>query len=136
MSGVGTGSFNVEGAEEIIRKLKALGDKAQDVIGPATQEGAEIVKTEVERLALKDSGETAAHGFMTKPGSMKNQAANTVVTISDRKFEYVFYNEFGAPNRTKGGSLPARPTIRPAFLSKKDEAAKVVEEALKRALGL
>jgi HK97 gp10 family phage protein len=133
---VGTGSFEVEGAEEIIRKLKALGDKAQEVIRPATQEGAEIVKAEIERRALEDSGETKAEGFMTKPGSMTDQAANTVVTITDREFEHVFYNEFGAPNRAKGGSLPARPTIRPSFEAKKAEAARIVEEALKRALGL
>jgi hypothetical protein len=129
-------SVEIEGAEEIVKRLKAMGDKAQDVIGPATREGAELVKAEIERRALEDSGETKAEGFMTRPGSMTDQAANTVVTISDRKFEHVFYNEFGAPNRARGGTLPARPIIRQSFEAKRAEAARVVEAALKRALGL
>lgn len=129
-------SVKIEGADEIIKMLRALGDKAQAVIGPATQKGAEIVKAEIEQRTPEDTGETKAHGFMTKPGSMTDQAANTVVTISDRKFEHIFYNEFGAPDRKRGGALPARPVIRRAFLAKKAEAARVVQEEIKRALGL
>lgn len=126
----------VEGAEEIIKRLKAMGDKAQDVIGPATQEGAELVKAEIERRAPEDEGDLKIRGFETKPGSMTDQAANTVVTLSERDYEYAFYQEFGAPDREGGGTLPARPFIRPAFESKKAAAARTVEAALKRALGL
>lgn len=129
-------SFEVEGTEEIIRKLKALGDKAQSVIGPATKAGAEVVKAEIEARAPEDSGDLKNEGFETKPGSMRDEAANTVVTLSDRSFERAFWQEFGAPDRERGGTLPARPFIRPAFEAKKDQAAKTVEAALKRALGL
>lgn len=129
-------SFEVEGAEEIIRELKRLGDGAQEVIRPATKEGAELVKAEIERRAPEDSGDLKANGFETKAGSMTDEAANTVVTLSDRKYEYAYYQEFGAPDRERGGTLPAQPFIRPAFEAKKAEAMRAVEAALKRALGL
>lgn len=145
-------SVGIEGADELIRKLKALGDKAQDVIGPATKEGAELVKAEIEARTPVDTGALKSEGFETKPGSMKDEAANTVVTLSNRKYVYAYYLEFGAQDRGMGGgtferlakklvgrkgtNLPAHPFIRPAFKAKKAEAAKVVEEALKRALGL
>jgi HK97 gp10 family phage protein len=129
-------SFHVEGVDEIVKKLKALGDKAENVIRAATQEGAELVKAEIERRAPEDEGDLKSKGFTTKPGSMKDQAANVVVTLADRKYQYAFYQEFGTPNRKRGGTLPARPFMRPAFEATKDQAAEAVEKALKKALGL
>lgn len=122
----------IEGDKALIKALKRLGDEAERVIGPATMAGAEIVKAEIERRAPVDSGELKAQGFRIKRGSMTEGAYNAVITLTERLFEYAFYIEFGVKNRKRGGTLPARPFIRRAFMAKRKEAQEAIGRVIKQ----
>lgn len=135
-------TVEVSGDREIIAALKQMGDEAEKVLEEATRAGAELIRDEIERRAPEDQGDLRSGGFTVKRGSMKRDAANAVVTLAQRLYEYAFYLEFGAKGklkgggpRTRGGVLPARPFIRKAFLAKKKDAADAVERALRRVLG-
>lgn len=128
--------LTVENTAEIVKKLDAQGDKGLSLMKRATAAGAELVREEIRKRAPKDTGELANEGFVVKAGSKRKGGANAVVTISDRRFEYAFYLEFGALYRSRGGTLPAYPFIRPAFDKKRRAVTKLVRQSIRDELGL
>lgn len=129
-------SISLSGGDQVARRLAELGDEINKVIEPAVLKGAKIFQDEIEANAPRDTEKLAGQGFTTKVGSKKKNGANAVVTLRQRLYEYAFDQEFGAPNRRRGGSLPARPFIRPAFEAKMNEAERAVQQEVKKALGL
>lgn len=127
--------LEIENGKEIAKKLEQAGEKGVVIVREAATRAIELAKDEIVRNTPHDSGDLA-EGFETKPGSKKKGGANAVVTIKDRSLVYAFYLELGAPNRKRGGTLPARPFIRPAFDRKKREAVAEFEKLLKKRLGL
>jgi len=122
-----TTRITITGMDELERALKAKSEEARTVVKGAVLEGAGIFRAEVETRAPRDEGTLAEEGFTEKEGYETDRSLNAIVTITDRKFEYAFYNEFGVDPRQ-----PARPFIRPAFDAAKKRVIDFIEGKLRR----
>lgn len=123
--------IRVDGLSELVIAIKNQPDEVKKLLEGIILEATQIIQTEIEARAPRDTGLLAAEGFITKAGYKNKNSVNAVVTISDRKFEYAFYQEFGVASHNQ----PARPFIRPAFDKKRRAARALVVKKLEEHYG-
>ena len=70
--------IDLAGGDELIRKLKALGEKAQTIVGGALYREAEAIMTESKKQCPVDLGNLRASGSVSLP---ELQGAMVVVTL-------------------------------------------------------
>jgi len=135
--------LEVANLKEIQAALDEVGEDLDAIIYRAAEAGAEPIFEEIKQRAPRDGGSLAASGFKIARGRISRDGANAIITLSKRDggakgsdFERAFYLEFGADNRRRGGDLPSRPFIRPAFEAMTDEAQAQVAAVIKKELKL
>lgn len=123
--------IRVDGLPELMIAIKNEPDEVKKVLEGIIVEATQIIQTEIEARAPRDTGLLAAEGFTTKTGYKNKNSVNGIVTITDPKFQYAFYQEFGVPSHNQ----PARPFIRPAFDKKRRAARALVVKKLEEHYG-
>lgn len=123
--------LKIDGLPELMKAIKETPIGTKEILEKVIFEATELVQAEIEARAPRDSGALASEGFTTKAGYKNKNSVNAVVTISDRKFEYAFYQEFGVASHNQ----PARPFIRPAFDKKRRAARALVVKKLEEHFG-
>jgi HK97 gp10 family phage protein len=110
---------------ELLQRLEQIGEQAEAVKKKALEEGAEIIRAEVESMAPRGQGnDHMADGIIT---NIKN---NVAVIGPGAEFYYAHFLEFGTKK------MAAKPFMGPAFESKKREAKDKMAEVIREELGL
>lgn len=118
---------HLEGAEELNRALRSVGDRATGlVLKQAAEAGAQVIADEAKRLAPRDTG-ALAEGIGIQPGRMQQGRAQFNIGPGKREW-YGELVELGTEKMT------AKPFLRPAFDAKAEEAKDKVAEVLRDAL--
>lgn len=121
---------SVEGGEELARKLATLSEQmAGGELAVATRLGAEVVAEEAAQRAPRGRTGKLARSMTTKVKKITPTRATVLAGPSSEGF-YGRFLEFGT------SYIKARPFLRPAFDTKKDEAAKVIGDYLRGRLGV
>lgn len=117
----------VEGAEEVIKLLEDMGQKAEEVLAGAAEAGGKIALAEARRRCPVKTGRLRA-SLELKQGKKTPARAN--VRIEHGKKEY--YGKFVELGTKK---QPARPFLRPAMDENKKQISDAVTEEIGRAVG-
>lgn len=127
-------TFEVEGLKELQEKLRALGPKvARNALRSAVNAGAQVVRKEVQARAPIDTGTLRRAIYIKQIRELSNEFQQTfyIGVRRGKKYQkkkmdawYAMMVEFGT------SKMPAKPYIRPAFESKKVEAAARIKEKL------
>lgn len=116
----------IDGAEKIIKKLKAMDDAAGDVLMKAALEGGEIALEEAKRNCPVDTGTLRNSLKLTKDKQTKKKA--TVKIDFDKSLKYGTHVELGTKYH------PAQPFLRSAVDEKQtninDEITDTVSDAV------
>lgn len=137
--------FKLEGMDQLLNHIASLGIQIDGTIkSKAIKAGAEVAREKIAR-----------HPNMPRSELSKEHAQDNIIIqkVSNdqwdigapQKFFYLLFHEIG----TTGGkykasngsyytshSIPAKPFMRPAFESSKDEITRAMKAELKRGLGL
>ena len=117
---------HLDGAEELNAALRKVGDRATGLIlAKAAEQGADVIAEEAKRIAPRDSGDLA-EGIHAEPGRLKQGRAVMNVGIGKKEW-YGAFVEFGTEK------MAAKPFLRPAFDTKKEEATEAVARVLRDA---
>jgi len=119
----------VTGAEEVVRRLNLMADKAEEAVEAAAMAGAEVVRADAQKRAPRGDTERLAEGMTAELEGVKGTKA-TVRIGPDKEAFYGLFHEVGTKK------MPARPFLRPALDERKAEAEKAVADELRRKLGL
>jgi HK97 gp10 family phage protein len=114
----------IEGMQELLKRLNSIGERAEPIKEKALQEGAKVMKEAISMNAPRDTGKLAEN-----------------ITISDVKEGRIrignhpdqFYALFLEYGTTK---MRPRPFMEPAFLNNKERAQQKMADVIKRELGL
>lgn len=124
----------LEGMNELIEKINALGKKGALIEGKALKVGAEPVKNEMESISRQHKS-NIHHTHISEDiqiSSVKNKKGNKYVEVGPGKETNwrAKYSEFGTKK------AKAIPFMGPAYERKKDEAKEIIKNTLKAGLGL
>lgn len=109
-------------SKKVLNKLKKIGSQSEKVIGKALEESAKIVREEASFKASKRTGELARRLVISK-------VKHSSIDIGpDKKTFYGRFIELGTVK------MSARPFLRPALDTKKNEVRAKFIEVLKRLL--
>ena len=123
------------GWDEIIRKLKLMGDKGERGMSKALKAGGNLIKEEAMRNVRERSGELKRSIRLTNAKDDVAGAKYIHVKTGNKKAWY--YRLVHEGHGLKGGgNVSANPFMRIAWERKKNEALKEVGEVIKRELGL
>lgn len=134
--------LKLDGMEEVLKELYALGDKASRLENKALREGIKpIGKDMIDNSPVNSKRKSGKHAKeYLKVGGVKE--INGVKTISagiqkaDRsKAYYLKFHEWGWTT-VNGKKKPARPFMQPAFNKNKDNVLEIMKGVLKKGLGL
>ncbi|MCR4436639.1 MAG: HK97 gp10 family phage protein [Clostridiales bacterium] len=117
----------VEGAEEVIKLLEEMGQKAEEVLAKAAEAGGMVALSEARRRCPVKTGRLRASLTLTQG---KKTPARANVRIEHGKKEY--YGTFVELGTRK---QPARPFMRPAVDENKKQISDAVTEEIGRAVG-
>lgn len=117
----------VEGAEEVVKLLEEMGQKAGEVLAKAAEAGGRVALSEAKRRCSVKTGRLRASLTLTQ-GKKTPTKAN--VRIEHGKKEY--YGKFVELGTRK---QPARPFMRPAVDENKQQISEAVTEEIGRAVG-
>lgn len=124
----------ITGEDELLRKLKALGDLAiGDMLTEAVTAAAQPVVAEAKARAPERTGNLREHiqtGDVTRAGFR----TEIPVGVDQKKAFYGPFVEVGHVIRRGGkivGRVPAHPFLRPALTSKRREIRKIVSKVVK-----
>lgn len=118
--------FEMEGWEELERKLESLGSKmqAQKVLEGALMEGAEVVKAAIEAHAPRRTGMLSSDIHISRGGRKK-------FSVRIGPGLKGFYGRFLEHGTSK---MPAKPFMRPAFEASNDAAQEAIRQAIWQAV--
>ena len=152
-------TVKLDGAEQLLEELEALGVNVQRSLRGAIRKGAKVIQDEAEVNARMVTGKTGKHTRLhvsTRRGEVGSSDVQADIGPSKKKFWLRFYETGAAPHEIKAKNspllafegekglvltsrvahpgLPALPWLRPAFDNKGDAAIKVVGEVLREAV--
>ena len=103
-------------SEEVLKKLKEIGSKAEKIVGKALEESAEIIRKEASDKAPR------RRGYLAKGITVSEVKDRTIDIGPDEKSFYGRFLEFGTVK------MSARPFLRPALDTKRSQVkAKFIE---------
>lgn len=134
----------IEGDEELIRKLKAMGDRAATAIRPSVEDGAEVVRTDANRRA-------PGPNIYYKLELTTNERATYAISFDDEHWHYQFIELGVDPHPIEGNPLlvfvgrnglvrahhvdhpgfASRPFLRPALVGNKPGIQDAVGDRLR-----
>lgn len=122
--------FQVQGLEGVLAALRALppevAGKNGGPVRAALFQGAKIIREEAKRLAPRKTGKLVANVVMVRDRNPKQSGANERYQVGVRgKAFYGKFHEFGTVK------MAAKPFLRPAFETKKQEALEKIVATLK-----
>ncbi len=117
----------VEGAEEVVKLLEEMGQKAGEVLAKAAEAGGRVALSEARRRCPVKTGRLRASLTLTQG---RKTPARANVRIEHGKKEY--YGKFVELGTRK---QPARPFMRPAVDENKQQISEAVTEEIGRAVG-
>ncbi len=135
-------SGDVEGVEELVRKLQALGDGADDALGTALEAGARVYEGFV-----KTSMNTTKHGRTYRRGGKSHTASapgeapaidyglliNSIGVEREGNDAVIFTSAAAGPHLEFGTArMQARPFMRPPMDEHKGEIMMAVNKTLAR----
>jgi len=142
----------IEGGEELLKELKALGVNVRRTLRGATRAGAKVIQAEAEVRARSVSGTSGKHVRVSVSARHK-EFVEASIGATKKKFFMRFFETGVQPHEITGTPLvfegdrgliviggvrhpgmPARPWLRPAADSKFGEARDVMGEVLRAAL--
>jgi HK97 gp10 family phage protein len=118
----------VEGAEEIIKLLKEMGQNAENVLSQAAEAGGKIALSDAKRRC--PVGKTGNLKSNLKLETGKKTSTKAFVKVLPGKDEY--YGTFVELGTKK---QPAQPFLRPAVDENKEKISEKVTSELSRAVG-
>lgn len=121
-------STYVLGDDELLKELKALGDKTEDILEPAAQDGAQVVADRAEQGAPKRTEFLATH--VDVEVSEKNRDEVIFDVGPEKEAFWGLFQEMGTPHHA------AQPFLRPALDESTDQVIEAVARAARQALGL
>lgn len=130
--------MKVEGGDKLARKLQMLAEEtAREHMREAALAGGEVIRAEAESKAPRKSG-TLAGSIKTEIRKQTRSRVEIHVGPGAKGWYGRLVEDGHAivVNGAKIGDVPPHPFLRPAFDEKVDEAQRVVEEELRRRLGL
>ncbi|MED3888289.1 HK97-gp10 family putative phage morphogenesis protein [Priestia aryabhattai] len=117
--------LQMEGMQELQRKLERLAELGQRIQEKALKAGSEILRAEIERRAPQSTynkEHLADHIIVS-------EIINGVIQIGyDKDFFYAKYLEWGTIH------MKAQPFIEPAYLAVKDEIQRVMADIIRNEL--
>ena len=117
----------IDGAEKIIKKLKAMDDAAGDVLMKAAMEGGKIVLEEAKRNCPVDTGTLRESLKLTKDKQTKKKA--TVKIDFDKSLKYGTHVELGTKYH------PAQPFLRGSVDENQSEINVEITDTVSDAVG-
>ena len=123
------GRIHLHGAEQLLASLRSFEPKlAKKVLRNAMREAARPILEEAKRLVPVDTGELR-DSLVIRAAKRVRKGSVGVVVQTERGFfkgdtYYGAFVEFGTKN------MAARPYLRPAFDSRKEEAAMVAQQLI------
>jgi HK97 gp10 family phage protein len=123
------------GWEELVRRLRDMGERGERGMSRALKAGGEVIKDEAVRNVPERSGELKASIRVTNAREDVAGAKYVHVKQGNNKAWYGRMVHEGHPTRG-GGNVPARPFMRIAWERKKDEALNKIRDEMRRELGL
>ena len=117
----------IEGADKIVKKLKAMDDAAGDVLMKAAMEGGQIVLEEAKRNCPVDTGTLRNSLKLTKDKQTKTKA--TVKIDFDKSLKYGTHVELGTKYH------PAQPFLRGSVDEKQNEINVEITDTVSDAVG-
>lgn len=116
----------MEGWEELERKLQSLGDRmqSQDVLEEALMAGAEVVREAIAAAAPRRTGILASDIHVSRKGRIKY----SVRIGPGLKGFYGRFLEYGT------SKMAARPFMRPAFEASNDAAQEAIRQSIWQAV--
>ena len=133
--------INVDGMEELMQRLKQMGDKTGKIENNAIKKAASIVQESASRKAprsLKISKNNYGRGHLSDNigiSSVKNKEGYRYVEVGPQKADRspYYYGKFLEWGTSK---MKARPFMQPAYEENKKEILDTIKEELKGGLGI
>ena len=127
--------LETKGFEEIVLKLKQLGDKGERGMSKALKIGGEIIKQEAIRNVPEHDGDLKESIRVT---NARDDVAGGKYLHVKQDNKIAFYGRFVHEGHAyeNGKNVPARPFMRIAWERKKDEALEKIGEHMRKVLGI
>lgn len=120
------------GMAELSRMLEQMGKAGSRIGNKALREAAQPILEEAKRNAPMDTGK-GREGLSVGRPRMKGDTRSVLIGIQRDDMSEIFYMKFHEFGTSK---MIARPFLTPAFEAKKDEARRILAQAIRRGLGL
>lgn len=117
----------IEGAQKLVKRLKAMDDAAASVLLKGAKAGGEIALQDARRHCPEDTGALKASLKLTDGTATKTKA--TVQVDYDRSLRYGTFVELGARGR------PANPFLRNAVDNNQEQINEAITAAVADAVG-
>jgi HK97 gp10 family phage protein len=112
--------------DELLQRLEQLGEQAEAVKKTALEEGAEVIRAEIESNTKRSN---ISHDHMAD-GIITNIKEDVAVIGPGAEFYYAHFLEFGTKK------MAAQPFMGPSFERKKEAAKEKMAEVIRQELGL
>lgn len=120
-------NVGIEGAEEIIKLLKDMGQAAENVLEKAAEAGGKVALSDAKRRCPIDTG-NLKNSLHLDNGKKSERRAEVKISQGKDEF-YGTFVELGTKHQK------AQPFMRPAIDENQSDIAKAVNEEVGRALG-
>jgi HK97 gp10 family phage protein len=118
--------FNLAGFDELMSRLREMGDQGKEIEEKALKKGAEIMRNVIE-----DGVPESERRDHSKNHIVTGEVKDGVISIGpDKKHYYLRFPEFGTSKQ------PAQGFIERAFKDAKDEAKQAMADAISEELRL
>jgi HK97 gp10 family phage protein len=129
-------TVRIDGLKELEASLKKMGTQLNREMQPALEAAGRLVADEAKRLAPEDSG-TLKESIDIQRTTIKRNEISVDVGPGKKAF-YSMWVEFGhniirgtsKATRKMLGKAQARPYLRPAYDTKKEEAKQIIRDRL------
>lgn len=130
--------IKVEGMDQLLSRLRQMGDKADAAIDIALTKAAKNLQKEMKSEAVFTQGYSTGNlRESIKVSDISGTGINRQIAVGPEKGKgsehdgwYAHFLEFGTKN------MSAQPFIEPAFLKTKNENQEIIATVLRGALGL
>jgi HK97 gp10 family phage protein len=142
----------LEGAEELIEELRALGVNVKRSVRGAVRAGAKVIQEAAEANARGVTGSSGKH-VRIKVSARSKEFVEAEIGATKKKFQLPFFETGVQPHEITGSPLvfegdkgliviggvrhpgmPAQPWLRPALDVKRDAAVEAMGETLRAAI--